>query len=363
MRKLTDLVSDVIRDCEAAAPEPTRPSVLPFSAAKPAANTIRRRWRQWSAVAAAACLLLGLGYTVLSGGSGPSMSFPRGNLATVTTSDFPSSPVASHLPLGPGGSEPGSELRFAVQDAHTAAQSAAPLDHVAVIFADGCAVAAESYQRHGDLDLAAFSYQLAYNVREWKLGPDAEPTVQTRRDLGTVYQTALNMNEAVAPTQVVGQPAPKVAGADKAPKREVVQRSAATLCDRLAHQPVEEVRKSVVPILVAKLNEPDCTPEDREQLSRALAELGPAATDAVPALDAFLQNKNLAKREREVPSSKRRIASKRRETSPDRAPRHFFAPKLYILQSPRGLLSPPLTSSRCASSHKSMERNHPRDAE
>ncbi len=63
---------------------------------------------------------------------------------------------------------------------------------------------------------------------------------------------------------------------------------------------MEEVRRSVVPVLVAKLNEPDCTPEDREQLSRALAELGPAATDAVPALDAFLQSKNLAKREREA---------------------------------------------------------------
>ena len=54
-----------------------------------------------------------------------------------------------------------------------------------------------------------------------------------------------------------------------------------------------------MPVLVQNLNEAK-TPEEREQLGRALAELGPAAKDAVPALDACLQKKNLASREREV---------------------------------------------------------------
>src|SRR5205085_4271429 len=71
LRKLTDLVSDVLRDCEpVAAAEAARPSVLPFRPAAPKPKA--QRWRRWAALAAAACLLIGLAYGVLpKGGPGP----------------------------------------------------------------------------------------------------------------------------------------------------------------------------------------------------------------------------------------------------------------------------------------------------
>ena len=294
LRKLTDLVSNVLRDCEpVAGPESARPSVLSFSA-KRHTSPVARRWRQWAAVAAAACLLLALGYTVLPHGSGPSAAVPHGSLAVVTTSGFPTSPVASKSEPGPHGLAPGRPPQAFAKVA--ASKSATPLDHVAVYFADGCAQAADSYQRHGDLDLAEFSYKLAYNVREWKLGPDAEPTVRTRRSLGRVYQTALAMNGSAPFTAVRTMPPAPLAVPDKRPEQEV-EASAAQLCERLAHQPVGEVRRSVAPVLVAKLNEAT-TPEDREQLGRALAALGPAARDAVPALEDCLKNNNLTPPER-----------------------------------------------------------------
>ncbi len=295
LRKLTDLVSDIIRDCEpVAAPERAGPSVLPFSAAKPRPHGTNRRWRQWTAVAAAACLLFALGYTVLPKGFSPPTSFPRGDLAMKTVG-IRTNTAAFHPTLAPGDSEPGSRPARASKDA---AKSATPLDHVAVYFADGCAQAADSYQRHGDLDLAEFSYKLAYGVREWKLGPDAEQTVQARRNLGAVYQTALNQKEDALFTPGGPSPTAPAAVADKGPGQEI-QFSAALLRERLAQQPAAEVSKSVVPVLVANLNDAK-TPEEREQLGRALAELGPAAKDAVPALDACLQKRDLTPREREA---------------------------------------------------------------
>ena len=262
LRKLTDLVSDVIRDCEPAAPERAGRSVLPFSAARPVPNATSRRWRQWVAVAAAACLLLALAYTVFTKGPGASSPFSRGNLAIVTTSDFAKNPEASVPPLASGASR--NQALPPVRGKFVVAKSATPLDHVAVVFADGCARAAESYQRHGDLDLAEFSYKLAYNVREWKLGPDAEQTVQVRRNLGVVYQTALNQDAAALFTPVGSPPLAPAALSDKKPDQEI-HFSAALLRQRLAHQPVAEVRKSVVPVLVQNLNEAK-TPEEREQL-------------------------------------------------------------------------------------------------
>ena len=302
LRKLTDLVSDVLRDCEpVAAPEKARPAFLPFPAAKSAPNPTARRWRQWVAVAAAACVLLVLGYTVLPRGAVPSSSFPHGPLATVAAPGSPvrNTVVAFHQPLAAGTSEMGDRRDFFAgnDDGRAAAKWTPPIDHVAVVLADGCAKAAETYQRHGDLDLAEFSYQLAYNIREWNLGPKAEPTLETRRNLGAVYQTAFNLNEAVAATQVVSPPAATAGLADKKAEREI-QSSAALLRDRLKNQPAA-VRNSVVPVLVANLNEAK-TPQEREQLGRALAELGPAAKDAVPALDACLRDQDLTPQAREA---------------------------------------------------------------
>ncbi len=297
LRKLTDLVSDVLRDCEpVAAPTTTTPSVLSFAGAHSAPKSTAGRWRQWAAVAAAACLLLGLAYTVLPRGAGPAAPL-RANLASVTpangtfTAFRPTFRVADAAPdIQPPHAK--------TMNDRDAAKKSGSIKHVAVVLADGCAALADTYNKHDDLDMAEFSYKLAYNIRDWTDGSKAEPTVEARRNLGNVYQTALSLDEATAATQAVGTPASPVVLADKMPPRQMVI-SANQLRERLARQRPDEVRTSVVPILVENLNEAK-TPKAREQLGRALAELGAAAKDAVPALDACLRQQDLTQREREV---------------------------------------------------------------
>ncbi|HVS35077.1 MAG TPA: hypothetical protein VMS17_05810 [Gemmataceae bacterium] len=292
LRKLTDLVSDVLRDCEPASP------VLPFSAAPSTPKTTAGRWRRWAAVAAAACLLLALGYTVLPKGTAPSPPFQSsppnvapGHLTITNTAGFHpafssnNSAVDAKFPV------------LAARDERPMEKKSGPIDHIAVVLADGCEEAAQAYHKTGDLDMAEFSYKLAYNIRDWKFGSKAPPTIETRRNLGDVYQTALNLDEGPVATQVVATP-PAQAVADKAKSRQI-ELSARQLRARLAKQPIHEVRKSVAPILVEGLNDAK-TPEERELLARALAELGAAAKDAVPALDACLQKQDLTLREREV---------------------------------------------------------------
>src|SRR5205823_14748746 len=91
-------------------------------------------------------------------------------------------PVTFHSSLRPGDSE---LMDKTLPAAHDAPPSAAPaFDHVTLALADGLSSAGSPYQKHGDLDLAEFAYKLSYNLREWKLGPDAPAAVETRRKLG-----------------------------------------------------------------------------------------------------------------------------------------------------------------------------------
>jgi hypothetical protein len=303
LRKLTDLVSDVLRDCEVASPQAARASVLSFPAANRVPQRASHRWRQWVAVAAAACLLLALGYTVLPRGASPSSPF-RGSLANVTPVSLTiTNKMALRDTLTPGDSARDNHVQFAGKDDRADAKKNTSLEHVAIVLADQCATAAETYHKHGDLDMAEFSYKLAYNIRDWKFGPEAEPTVEARRNLGDVYQTALNL-DAVASTQPA-PPAPEPVGVADRPQQKEIQVSADRLRKRLEEQPVE----SIVPVLAANLNEAK-TPAARLQLSRALANLRGAGKGAVPALEACLQKKDLTNREREaVREAKERLES------------------------------------------------------
>ena len=275
LRKLTDLVSDVLRDCEpVAGPVAARPAVLPFRPAAPAVRTKARRWPRWAAIAAAACLLLALGYAVLPR-NGFRLAAPHGGA--------PMQPMAVDLTIKDAGAPPPPAHFFRNSD-----EKNLPAVDAVVLAADGLARAGSAYEKKGDLDLAEFSYKLAYNMQEWRLGPDARPTVQTRRNLGAVYQTALAMEDEVAADKTPTPPLTPAAPNDDERLQTQVRRSAALLRGRIAKQAVRDVRTSVVPALVQNLREAQ-TPQAREQLGRALAQLGPAAKDAVPALEECLR--------------------------------------------------------------------------
>ena len=198
LRKLTDLVSDVLRDCEpASTPQTTgRPALLPFRKASPPPTTTRR-WRRYAAVAAAACLLFGLGYVVLP----RTGSAPHAENETLLSGVFTS---ANREIVVPGPSKPPHTdvMLDVAKDAKTpegAAAKSAELaipDPVVLACADGLNWAGEHLQSAGDIDKAEWSYNLAHKIQVWKLGPDAPPTVETRQKLGDVYQIALNTSDA-----------------------------------------------------------------------------------------------------------------------------------------------------------------------
>jgi hypothetical protein len=286
LRKLTDLVSDVLRDCEPVpAPQPaSRPAVLPFRPAAPKPAT--QRWRRWAVVAAAACLLLalGLGLQLPKGGPGPSSGL--NNLTRYEAGYEKSRSAAFDEPRLEKSSVPMVTVTPASADKTALAISNAlnNFDPVALC-ADGLSSVAASYEERGDLDMAAFSYHLAYNLRESHSGADAPPTVVARRNLGEVYQTALALAGDMADKHLMKVAPPAALNFSKDAE---VRNSAVQLCDRITRQNVRDVRKSVVPVLVQSLREAQ-TPETREQLGRALAELGPAANEAIPVLNECLK--------------------------------------------------------------------------
>ena len=299
LRKLTDLVSDVLADFETvSAPQTASPAVLPF---RKAPKTTTRRWRQWTAVAAAAGLLLVLAYSVLPRVGQVPSSAPYVGVATGPDRDLDmKGAVAIHLPTpaarGPAQPPLADDLHPAdggkgTEGAAKEPELAIP-DPVVLACADGLNWAGERLQTAGDLDKAEWSYKLAHKIQVWKLGPDAPPAVETRQKLGDVYQLALNMPDVGTDTysKTIEAPAPPSSPEIQRPayaelkKDEPRNNSAYQLRERITKQTAAEVRKSVVPILVQNLRDAQ-TPQAREQLGRALAELGPAANDAVPVLE------------------------------------------------------------------------------
>jgi hypothetical protein len=150
---------------------------------------------------------------------------------------------------------------------------------VALAAADGLNRVGTYCEKNGDLGDAEFSYQLVHGIRMRVLGPDAPATVEARRNLGQVYLVALS---TPAPADA---PSPPQAFAEKridSPSGSLAFR------ERVVRRPGWRVRQTVTPALVQKLCDA-ATPEDRVQTCRALADLGPAAAEAVPALKECLR--------------------------------------------------------------------------
>jgi hypothetical protein len=279
LRRLTDLVRDVLADVgpvEEPAPAVTAPppAVLPFPTRTAPRRTKATRWRRLGALAAAASLLLALGL------GAPRVLAPAGR-ETASTSNFP--PVAGGVAFRP---EPRDRPMFGPLFERSNTADAAPpapsrdrpmgviVQPVALAAADGLNRVGTYCEKTGDLGDAELSYQLVHGIRLRVLGPDAPATVEARRNLGQVYLVALN---TPAPADA---PSPPQAFAEK---RNDARSGSLAFRERVVRRPGWRVRQTVTPALVQKLRDA-ATPEDRVQTCRALADLGPAAGEAVPAL-------------------------------------------------------------------------------
>ena len=83
--------------------------------------------------------------------------------------------VAFHPTLTPGDSELGTRIHLAGKDDARPTTPSIPW----WFLADGFAQAGETYQKHGDLDMAEFSYKLAYKCASGNSGPT--PSRPSRR--------------------------------------------------------------------------------------------------------------------------------------------------------------------------------------
>jgi hypothetical protein len=338
LRTLTDLVRDILNDLpevpvEAPFSEPIR---LPFrtGAVRLHRSRLALLLRPRSSVVAAACLLLIFGLAMPQPGflSAPRTGEPprldgavamraeisrpglvadvekRTGLAEANKSITRADPSRSLADTGHAGddlprSRPLDETRPAssvVQPPDLAAISprkAAELNRMAFL-----------YTANGELTRAIGPlHQVHWMCRE-RLGPNHPTTQKTVRYLANVYQAALNAPPVPPPTSSVvsntvrdtlstGAPSQtnpataslpytnvgSVYGVVPAAPTETLCRAAATLREHIAARPAREVQQEIVPVL-AQAIESAPTAQERREMIKALAALGPAARTAVPVL-------------------------------------------------------------------------------
>jgi hypothetical protein len=237
LRKLTDLVRDVLSEADTAAPEPVSvpygPMVLPFPqpqqrTMKPARTSPRAeptapsrqskpwyredRWRQRIGLAAAACLLLVLGVTLprTTGSAQPEAGQSLALTAPVADSTppfdapggvMPRAIAANHpmqLRKGADRDEPQHDKRLLLRRMddslqHLEAQGKKPeADLLARQYVNNLTRQAYLYREKGDLARAEPVLHEACHLCDKAFGPEAPQTVRTRKSLAGVYEVALN---------------------------------------------------------------------------------------------------------------------------------------------------------------------------
>jgi hypothetical protein len=359
LARLTDLVRDVLADFQpdevpapvvpapailTPAPEP-EPHVLPF-APRPR-QSFFVRYRQHIALAAAACVLFVLGWNFFDSAA----RHVAGPVVPVALHEPPLDTLGNNV-VAVASLKPLEQL-----DRQLAAEQAAPnktTDAVAfdtayrqwsekngelgnsTRFAESLERLGNFLEGQGHLARAEQNYQQSYSIRAQKCGQNSPETLRAASNLANVYQLALNTpyyegaergggvlllsgpknpytqgtgltNPYLDPTVRTSPsvPAPAPLGSEA-----VVNTSAKFQSDReaglfkkdlrdvqsrLVAQSPEEVRKSVVPVLVEALRH--ATPEKRVSLMQALGNLGPAAREATPL---FLERLKVGNKEEKV---------------------------------------------------------------
>ncbi|HZY86174.1 MAG TPA: tetratricopeptide repeat protein [Gemmataceae bacterium] len=342
LRKLTDLVRDVLVDC---GPE-VAPARTLTPAPEPAYRPLARPWRHSASLvslATAAGLLLALGLSMprLSDGAAartaraPSLDggvASRGESPVFFTAMRPAGPALSRqataqeeglarieqmdrtvVSLEKKGKRK-EALALAGQYADVARKADLELDRR---YAYSLNQVCRLYLEEGDLSRAEPSLQQALALAKREFGPEHPTTAWARNRLADVYEVALNtpapprtngqqvvrgsdprmvpmaFPPSAAPQPLVAMkvtaaPTHMVASKDARPRAERERASAVVLRDRIARLGPRQVRSEVVPVLARALEDAP-SPEGRQAAARALGELGPAASDALPALAARLQ--------------------------------------------------------------------------
>lgn len=193
LRKLTDLVRDVLGESEAALPPPSPasiPATLSFPhpqsktllpAPEPATTPVEAwragkrganasRFRHYALLAAAACVLLTLG-----------VALPR-------TSPLPNSEIGSSVAFY----HPMAEQRTPWDADRTVAKVDAANEAIAREYISNWKRQARIYQEQGDVARAEPALAQARLLCAKTLGPDAPETVRTRKSLTGIYVAALN---------------------------------------------------------------------------------------------------------------------------------------------------------------------------
>jgi hypothetical protein len=325
LRKLTDLVRDVLNDLKPVAISAPAPSVLPL----PQVPSPRPRqrfagwWQSRSPQVAAACLLLVFALAM------PQPSFQSGSQTEIAPrldgavafrmgGGLPSLRMAgeSAAPAGLVGRD-GSDLAVSNDRPLLPAPQAIPeverpADQVAFSSprADALNRKAYFYTSRGELARAVPPLYQAHRMCEEKLGLNHPATLNTARSLANVYQTALNADDTfVLAGSASAKTAPNMARtvhssrirsysipmrpAPSAPRGQGAFLAAAPaseyrhavrmLREQITNRPAQDVQRAVVPVLVQALKAAPTT-QERLDLVRALAALGPAARNALPVL-------------------------------------------------------------------------------
>jgi len=286
LRRLTELVRDVLADTEPvgapSAPAVAPPAVLPF----PGRAAPRRKpaqWRRYGALVAAACVLvaLGLGVPRLAAPSAPNGGADVRSVVAMKPGGVPYDGDRMEKVSGGGP---------AAADAEREKQLNLIVEPVALAWANGLDRLGNVCEAGGDLDHAEYSLKWAHDIRRRVQGDDNPQTAETRRNLGNLYEVALNSPappaESYFSKAVASPPAPPVG--PLAVRRDPAEAAKEELRFRITRQNVREVRQSVAPVLVRRLRDAG----DADELAKAckaLAALGPAAREAVPALKERLQ--------------------------------------------------------------------------
>jgi hypothetical protein len=319
LRKLTDIVRDVLSDVVPAFDEElapveaasAAPAVLPFARAVPGrGGRFVSFLRRQSSLIAAACLLLTF-----------SVAMPRpGYLSAPRPEPSLTHALASARPV-PVSAEPDGvlpeprlvarakkvllvkdELReehlALVKTEPTAAnvpvtpQQTAELNRQVVLWA-----------RRGELTRAVPPLRQAHQAYQRRFGANHPSTQKTARYLANFYAAALApdpspstlafapavvMKKIMPPAAPTPQPAPQpVPGATS--QDAYFLQTASTLGMQIVNRSTQEVQTAVVPVMVQALKAA-VEPKERRHLVRALAALGPAARTAIPALTDRLEH-------------------------------------------------------------------------
>jgi len=308
LRMLTNLVRDVLTEFEPVpAPVPASvPITLSFAehVAQPAASMPAKRksyfgktFRQRAALAAAACLLLGLGLAL------------QGLNPPAETRYALGSPSASRIELA--------LLDREVEKLQTEGRISEAMDRASQLplvakqahldedprFAYFLNRAGMLYQNQGNLAMAQENYNWAYGICQKSLGEEHPATVQS---LANAYQADINqtpprsrVNVATGHPQMmakVNYPAARTM--DHAKKEKGAARKTEELAGRpILRQNPREVKQAVVPVLVQALQRAE-TPRERLAYIQALGRLGPVAQEAVPSLTQRLnESQDVAERQ------------------------------------------------------------------